>query len=442
MADEHISPGFLTPSAAEYLKRAARQVEDSRQQLANRVPTNDEKDFPAVITSGSGGYHAWTEQWFDATGARYTKPGGRTGTTSVDPACLPDRSTIAAGLLPFAVWLRRTIWDATYGVIYEIISDSIRGLSVTDGTTTVAGVTALTLSPDAAWTISGATPNATATINDAALNVPGIVNTSEGQVFTGSKSIDGSGISGLGLIGASSSGIMNSPVGTLTAITGFNMGALIGTESTATVWARGLNLSNACASTFGSVATNKLEIGPSSTLTGQTFTFGVTTYSSGTYDSYKMVMDSPNAVFADARMEAFVYASSTPSAIAVGGFSMNTVCARLDSTSDPLQINGKGFCVLDGSLFYQGLDGSPFGINFVNGLYTGGTPAVNLATEVTGTLVVGNGGTGATSFTAGQLLAGNGTSPLDSVTGTRVVSEKLEVKLGTDSWIDWTEGSF
>jgi hypothetical protein len=40
---------------------------------------------------------------------------------------------------------------------------------------------------------------------------------------------------------------------------------------------------------------------------------------------------------------------------------------------------------------------------------------VNLTSEVTGTLPVSSGGTGATSFTAGQLLLGNGTSAISSI---------------------------
>jgi hypothetical protein len=122
MSDQHISPGFITPGTAQKLTRQLAETERSRASREDEVHTI-EGDFPAVITSGSGGYHAWTEQAFN-NGARYTKPGGRTGTTSVNPACLPDRSTIGAGKLPAEVWLRRTRWDATYGIIYEIIGGS------------------------------------------------------------------------------------------------------------------------------------------------------------------------------------------------------------------------------------------------------------------------------------------------------------------------------
>jgi hypothetical protein len=45
----------------------------------------------------------------------------------------------------------------------------------------------------------------------------------------------------------------------------------------------------------------------------------------------------------------------------------------------------------------------------------GAVPTVNLATGVTGTLPVGNGGTGATSLTANNVLLGNGTSAVQVV---------------------------
>ena len=55
---------------------------------------------------------------------------------------------------------------------------------------------------------------------------------------------------------------------------------------------------------------------------------------------------------------------------------------------------------------------------------------------------VSQGGTGRTSLDAGKLMAGNGTSPVDSVTDTRIVSEKLENKVGTDRWVGYSIGSF
>lgn len=55
---------------------------------------------------------------------------------------------------------------------------------------------------------------------------------------------------------------------------------------------------------------------------------------------------------------------------------------------------------------------------------------------------VGLGGTGQSTLPAGQLLAGNDTSPIDSVGDTRVSGESLELKLGSDSWVAFSEDSF
>jgi hypothetical protein len=64
------------------------------------------------------------------------------------------------------------------------------------------------------------------------------------------------------------------------------------------------------------------------------------------------------------------------------------------------------------------------GVKFVVATGTGGTADVtdilgsliiNLATQVSGTLPVANGGTGATTYTAGHVLLGAGTSPVSSV---------------------------
>lgn len=52
------------------------------------------------------------------------------------------------------------------------------------------------------------------------------------------------------------------------------------------------------------------------------------------------------------------------------------------------------------------------------------------------------GGTGRTTLDSGQLIAGAGTSAVDSLSSTRVVGETIELKLGSDSWIAFSEGSF
>ncbi len=57
-------------------------------------------------------------------------------------------------------------------------------------------------------------------------------------------------------------------------------------------------------------------------------------------------------------------------------------------------------------------------------------------------LAVEDGGTGRDSLTAGQLLAGDGTNDVDSLSNTRVSGESLELKVGTDQWISFGAGSY
>jgi len=52
---------------------------------------------------------------------------------------------------------------------------------------------------------------------------------------------------------------------------------------------------------------------------------------------------------------------------------------------------------------------------------------INLTSGVTGTLPVGNGGTGATTFTAGRVLIGNGTSAITTDSGFTYSSNKLGI---------------
>lgn len=60
----------------------------------------------------------------------------------------------------------------------------------------------------------------------------------------------------------------------------------------------------------------------------------------------------------------------------------------------------------------------------------------------TSPLPVSQGGTGQSTLTSGAVLAGNGTSPVDSVLNTRVSGEDLEFKLASDSWVGFGEASF
>jgi len=85
----------------------------------------------------------------------------------------------------------------------------------------------------------------------------------------------------------------------------------------------------------------------------------------------------------------------------------------------------------DGTLAV-GRTGTFAGLDFVSGFLTGGTFLVP----------VKSGGTGRTTLDSGQLLAGAGTSAVDSLSSTRVVGETIELKIGSDSWIAFSEGSF
>lgn len=59
-----------------------------------------------------------------------------------------------------------------------------------------------------------------------------------------------------------------------------------------------------------------------------------------------------------------------------------------------------------------------------------------------GVITVPSGGTGATSFTAGGLIVGDGTDPLSSLATSRTVGGNLQLKLASDSWIEFGEASF
>jgi hypothetical protein len=96
-------------------------VEANRRELERRRrPWRDR--FPAVLTSTDGaGAYAWTEQAYEATkGNRYTKPNGRTGTTSWMPAYpFGDGRRPAETDLPLEVWLRRTLDSSAKGPVFE-----------------------------------------------------------------------------------------------------------------------------------------------------------------------------------------------------------------------------------------------------------------------------------------------------------------------------------
>lgn len=77
--------------------------------------------FPAKLTGYSSGLlsYSWTEQWFDTSGNRVDKFGGRTGTASWLPAKSPGG--VVFNVFPVPVTLIRTIQTDTYSVVYEIL---------------------------------------------------------------------------------------------------------------------------------------------------------------------------------------------------------------------------------------------------------------------------------------------------------------------------------
>lgn len=130
--DPHFSPGLLTPSGAEALQDLFRQVEITRKKVEELSPQIID-EFPAVLTSGSSGDHAWSEQTFNA-GLRITKPSGRFGTTSFNPAVFADGSTATS--FPLEVMLRRRNYAGTRGVVFE--ANTSTASSSSGGMTNVA----------------------------------------------------------------------------------------------------------------------------------------------------------------------------------------------------------------------------------------------------------------------------------------------------------------
>lgn len=82
-------------------------------------------------------------------------------------------------------------------------------------------------------------------------------------------------------------------------------------------------------------------------------------------------------------------------------------------------------------------------MKFVKGLYVGGNLSVNLATQVTGILSSGNGGSGQSTMTSGQLIIGNGSGPFLSVPTTRTTpGGYLQFRIGTNLWLEHGSKTF
>lgn len=78
------------------------------------------------------------------------------------------------------------------------------------------------------------------------------------------------------------------------------------------------------------------------------------------------------------------------------------------------------------------------GVDAIGNIFVGGI----CVSPRTSTLTVSVGGTGATSFTSGSLIVGAGTGALSSVATTRVSGGNLQLKLASDSWIEFGEASY
>ena len=101
------------------LAKFVAQVEQNRRELERKQRQVVDK-FPAVLTATANGRYAWTEQTWSATGTRYTKPNGRSGTTTYMPAYpYGDGVGPAVLTLPVEVMLRRTTTTADFGPVYE-----------------------------------------------------------------------------------------------------------------------------------------------------------------------------------------------------------------------------------------------------------------------------------------------------------------------------------
>jgi len=100
---------------------------------------------------------------------------------------------------------------------------------------------------------------------------------------------------------------------------------------------------------------------------------------------------------------------------------MNNIRDQLNSTAPPTLTAQGDMVFASGANALARLAKSTTSTQYLANTGTSNAPAWNevaLATGVSGTLPVGNGGTGATSLTAGSVLIGNGTSAVTLVSQT------------------------
>ena len=385
---------------------------------------------------------------------------------------------------------------------------SASGISVTDGTTTVTGVTALTLSPDTAWTISGTSPNATATVlytggGDGTLGVNsdkgGIIGgghygtsgtysngyLSSGSTYygyplqkmgTGCKLFDYVGVgptvdtvfpyclrpssviaagnmyySSLYVDSKTAAKIMSmTDAATAPAISGWGDGLQgFGALQVDKVFMVGQERLGDIGSTAGAMAGVMIEDSSLKNLAASGYfpyaatstnwnVFGVLGWSTGA--SPTAILENPGMP----GMMCFTFSGyGTPGGPPASSNFRSAVPTNLSTQSSLLWVPGRvvansGYSSQELDLgvvtMYDGQTATVIGMKFVGGLYISGSPTFPFS--------VSQGGTGATTFTAGQLIAGNGTSALDPLTSTRISGEELELRLGADQWIGFTSGSF
>lgn len=117
----HISPGFLTPSAAKAIDEAIASASRAEHELQRQLePLADE--FPAKITAydGATGRCSWTMRSYNANGLRTDHPNGRTGTTTRNPAYPTGNGEMPPEAFPVDVWLRkRGFVHSLGGPVYE-----------------------------------------------------------------------------------------------------------------------------------------------------------------------------------------------------------------------------------------------------------------------------------------------------------------------------------
>jgi Collagen triple helix repeat (20 copies) len=108
--------------------------------------------------------------------------------------------------------------------------------------------------------------------------------------------------------------------------------------------------------------------------------------------------------------------------VANGGTGATSAAAALTSLGAYPANNPNGYTTNTGTVTSVGGTGTVNGISLSGTVTTGGSltlggalSGVNLSTQVTGTLPVANGGTGAATLTANNVLLGNGTSALQAV---------------------------